>query len=263
MADTILIGIGDSFMYGDEAGGPEKSYLARVANFRSWDWENYGEVGRGNIGIANSLLANAINDYTKYKKRYLIWSPSGINRVDLPSTDSLIKKDYDVWTLFPHPNGGHFGGELVHLNEPCKHLYPLTSRNTQITNFFLAWKMIDVWCKAYDFEYVIFPAFRNDVLKQHLSDYSHTNFYKTLPWENFIEVDGHTNYLYWVHDKAGLDYGTDMLEWQKHRDNQSVGPIKRKLRMQEIEMWVAPRGHATEYATEQFAEVLNKFLPFE
>ena len=116
-----------------------------------------------------------------------------------------------------------------------------------------------VYSKTYGFEYVIFPAFRDDMTYLRLVDrYKEANLFKQLPWHKFIKVEDCTSYLQWAFVQAGIDKNMDMQELINRRDSLNLTDEKKTL----LDLWIAPRGHVTEYGTEKFAQILNNFLPF-
>lgn len=257
MSDTLVLGVGDSYMQGSEAGDVDGSFLRFFADIRGYDWINMGVEGYGNLSSIQRLLVYSDIDYSKWKKKIIIWVPTGINRFCMahvrwkPSDNYLNSDNREFFVPFPHTHPWEGWDDKRKKLE--RSLVDFTSTETGYFNFLLAYQMLKMFADNKRFSDIyIWPAFNNQLLKEKVP-HMECSLYENMDWDKFITIDGCTNYFQWLCVKGGLPKMTDPFKtFQDNPDN---------IRTPQSEEFIAPRGHATRHGNMIFANHLNEKLP--
>lgn len=267
-SDTVILGLGDSYMQGSEAGDPNASFINQYCNLKGFDCVNLGQEGIGNLGSVFMAFIYDI-DWSQWKNKYLFWMPTGLNRFDM--ADKEWEPD-SVWTargnpciFTPFPNEQphtKFSVERQNLEKSLSHFVtPQTVRQ----DFLTAYQIMKTFYDAKGFNKLfIFPAFSDETLYYNMKFLRKTettqgiykinnDLFNRMGWKQYIKVDDCTNYFMWLCKQANLPLTT--------KPSETISESRGNIRNDEVEKWIAPGSHATAKGNIVFSrrlvEVLN------
>lgn len=246
MSDRLIIGIGDSFLQGAEAGGEEASFLAQYASICNADYINLGTEGVGNLGSVLNLFMYDLG-LSDYQEKYLIWMPTSLSRVDYlnPKWVPKPKKTFNEFlTIFPNTDPPNVHGEEH--QQLCKIWAKIGSQRSENTTFLLSYKLLKQFCHANGIlNYKIFPSFTNEY-KQEKFLYFDNHLYTSIQWTDIVTVGGHSNMFDWCVKELLL------LE----EEITTFDIIDKKVEHENLEKYFHERGHPTRLAHTLFARAL-------
>ena len=266
-SDTVILGLGDSYLQGSEAGGAEHSFLNQYCNQKGFDCVNMGHEGIGNLGSVYKALIYDI-DWSQWNNKYIFWMPTGLNRFDManrlwnPDDNWGVVRNSPIFTPFPNKQPHEQWSESRKKLESA--LVDFTTPQTARQDFLTAYQILKNFYDAKGFNKLfIFPAFNDETTRKIMKDFRKTpstqgiykmneGLFKRMGWEYYITVDGSNNYYQWLCQKAGLPLSTQPHDtMDANRDN---------IRNETVEKWIAPRSHATRKANIVFSRRLIEVL---
>jgi hypothetical protein len=241
MSDTILVGIGDSFMQGAEAGGKENSFFNILAKTNGWDFLNLSRSGLGNLGTVNHLLLSSSfqDSVDKYSNKILIWMPTGLNRIDVPNPDwNLDQTDLD-------PSHRTFFPGVLHPREICLALIPYVSEQAGAQDMHIARKTLDSIVKVHNMRFYIFPSISSAPCAKNIQQY-----FPDYPEDNYITVDEKECFYHWAVQLTGTTEIADNY----------FAPKRSLTLADQWKKYICQGGHPTELAQKMFAERLQGII---
>ena len=267
-SDTVVLGVGDSYMQGSEAGDATASFLNNYCALKGYDCINMGHEGIGNMGSVLKVYTYPVFDWSQWKKRYLFWMPTGLNRFDMsnPKWDANDRWDVvgngAIFTPFPSETPYEkWENKRKDLERSLSHF---TTPQTLRQDFLTAFQVLKTYFDVHKFhDLMIFPAFNDEttfrIMKHWRTTDTHKGIYKMndslfnrMEWNKFITVDDCTNYYMWLCKKAKLPLTT--------QPGETAETTPDNIRNAEVEKWIAPRSHATLKANIVFARRLVEVL---
>jgi hypothetical protein len=292
MSDTVLVGLGDSFIVGHEAGGQMNSFLNLLAKDNDWECLNLGRCAIGNVGSVNHLLlSRKFNTYLNSGKKIIIfWMPTGLGRVDKSNPHWKIN-GFDLGeaysTFFPAQtpedneipsfprliwnSTAQYIKEIREImkdetskkdydtgfkSDYTKALRRYVSEQTGAQNFYTAWKTLDYVAKAHNIKYYVYPSVDARTNKDNMEKY-----FPNLPWENYIsDVDGAGCMFHWSLAQAGIQITSEVTENGFHTKASLEERERNLAKYPDYDTWIARGYHPTEIAHQVFKEKLKPIV---
>jgi len=219
MKKKIILGLGDSFMHGEEAGGPNFSFLKHYAEAIDADHINLGIVGGGNLGITQKPLLYDLPIWD-YEERIVFFMPTGLDRLDVISPtwrwdgEPTSAREFTTYT----PTMDPWDGWPVEHREMERSLSRFWLPRMGAMNFIIGLRTIENYCMANECSLQIFPAFSDEYNKESFQKRMkvdpNNGLLNSIPFEHFLKIDGYTNfYDFVIQGLAGVKFPKSMDEY--------------------------------------------------
>lgn len=249
---NLLLGIGDSFCLGSEAGGRAFSFLQHTADDIGYQCINLGREGAGLAAAAQSLEI-APHDYTQYDKKIIVWCLTSISRLDLWENymwDINTHLGTPFKTLIPgeQPHSGYWDNR--HKIERAMWECDVWNQQSQEMNFVHAYAQVKTWMKANNFDELLMVSSFQETWDEKYFLNTQNHLWTQVNWDNVINVNDIPSIFHWAVSKFQPDYKDVTMMHINRGDYESRGADK----------WLEKGGHLTRMANKEYAVEFTKAL---